>query len=194
MEVRHVRKVSIEFKRKYRLFNDDGRGRPGAVTGYAEKQLTASDEFTLYRDDTRTEQLAVVKESSAGFLASLTGYEVFTPGGGGLGTFGVVTSRSMQRTTWQFDQPGLGQLTGTERSLATARSRRVIALLGDVAGEVVNSVMKYHFDFADIDGTIVFSVEKPKVFDDWYRLVLHDDSVDPLLVSALAITMEARSR
>lgn len=190
----HVRKVSIGLKRKYRLFEDDGTGRLGALFGYAEKQLKAADEIQLYRDETRAEQLAVIRESSAGFLAALTGYEVFDAGGARLGAFGVLAGKSLARTTWRFEQPGLGQLTGTERSVATARSRRLAGLLGGTAGEIVNSVIRYHFDFTGTDGETVFSIEKPKVLEDWYRLVLHGAAADPLLVSALAITMETRAR
>ena len=60
MRIDHVRKVSIGFKRKYRLFTDDGNGRPGRATGYAEKRLTVADEFHLFRDETRERVLAVV--------------------------------------------------------------------------------------------------------------------------------------
>lgn len=53
--------------------------------------------------------------------------------------------------------------------------------------------MKYHFDFAQ-DGTPMFSIEKPKLLDDWYRLTVYADSIDRSLLVALAIIMEARQR
>jgi len=119
----HVRKTSIGLKRKYRITADDGTGRPGALLGYAEKQLKAADEIVIYRDEARGERLATVRESSAGLLASLKGYEVFDPTGSRLGSFGLLARKSAQRTTWELEQPSLGRrLTGTERSLATARA------------------------------------------------------------------------
>ncbi|SDS22824.1 hypothetical protein [Microlunatus soli] len=190
----HVRKISLGLKRKYRLSADDGAGQPGALVGYAEKQLKAADEIIIYRDEERTEQIAVVRESSAGFVASLTGYEVIDNAGECLGTFGVLPRKSVERTTWQFDQPTVGRLTGTERSLATARVRRLIGLFGDAPGQVINAVIKYHFDFVDERGGVGFSIEKPKVLDDWYRITVHDQSIDDILLLALAITMEARQR
>src|SRR5579875_1327766 len=72
----HLRKVSLGPKRKYRVSADDA-GRPGALLAYAEKQLMRSEEIVLFRDEQRAEPLATVRESSAGFRAALTGYEVF---------------------------------------------------------------------------------------------------------------------
>lgn len=189
----HVRKTSIGIKRKYVISADDGAGRPGAMLGYAEKQLKVSDEIVLYRDDERTECIAVVRESSAGFVAALTGYDVFDAAGQRRGSFGVLVKKSMDRTTWEFEQPSLGRFTGSERSVKTARWRRLISLGGGTAGEIAGAVMKYHFDFVR-DGEPMFSIEKPKVLDDWYRVTVHDDGIDRTLLFALAITMEARQR
>lgn len=191
--VYHVRKFSIGLKRKYRISADDGAGQPGDLLGYAEKQLKASDEVVLYRDEGRAERLATVRESSAGFLAALTGYEVFDVGGQRLGSFGVLVKKSVERTTWEFEQPGLGRFAGTERSVKTARMRRLIGLAGGTAGEILNALTKYHFDFVR-DDTPMFSIEKPKLLDDWYRLKVYVDSTDLILLFALAVTMEARQR
>jgi hypothetical protein len=189
----HVRKFSLGLKRRYRISADDGKGRPGDLLGYAEKQLRVSDEIVVYRDEERTERLATVRESSAGFLAALTGYEVFDAGGKRLGAFGVLVRKSVERTTWEFEQPDLGRFTGTERSIRTARLRRLVGLGGGAAGEIVNALAKYHFDFAR-DDERMFSIEKPKLLDDWYRLTVFTESIDRTLLFALAITMEARQR
>ena len=101
--------------------------------------------------------------------------------------------KSIERTTWEFEQPGLGRLTGTERSVRTARARRLIGIGGGTAGEIVNALTKYHFDF-DLDGACLFSIDKQRVFDDWYRLNVHADALDRTLLFALAVTMEARQR
>jgi hypothetical protein len=186
----HVQKVSFAFKRKYRLSADDGAGQPGTPIGYAEKRLKVADEFGLYRDGQRTEQLATVRESRQGWLASLTGYEAFGADGQLLGSFGVLPLKSVDRTTWQFDQPGLGHFTGTERSIAVARGRRLLTLGGE-AGEIARALVKYHFDFAR-DGEPAFSIDKPKVLADWYKLTVHDAAISPPLLFALAVTMEAR--
>jgi hypothetical protein len=188
--VYHVRKVSLGLKRKYRLSADNGDGRPGPPLGYAEKLLTMADEFVVYRDEQRTEKLVTVRESSRGWLTALTGYEAFDADERLLGSFGVLFRKSAQRTTWQFDQPGLGRCTGTERSVTAARVRRLLPL-GGAPGEIVGALVKYHFDF-EHDGAIVFSIEKPKVLDDWYKVTVHEDALDPQLLMALAVTMEAR--
>ncbi|UWE07452.1 hypothetical protein [Actinacidiphila bryophytorum] len=188
----HVRKTSLGLRRKYRISADDGKGKPGEQIGYAEKQLKVSDALDIYRDEQRTEKLVSVRESSKGWLAALTGYEAFDGDGRLLGAFGVLPKKSVQRTTWEFEQPGLGRLTGTERSVSTARARRLLTLL-DTAGEIAGALVKYHFDFT-LDGEPAFSIDKPKVLDDWYRLTVHDDALDRQLLFALTVTMEARQR
>ena len=188
----HVRKISLGFKRKYRISADDGAGRPGALIGYAEKKLKVDDELVIYRDEQRTEELARIRESSKSWLAALTGYEAFDREGSLLGSFGVVVTTSIDRSTWEFDQPGLGRLVGIERDPRAARVRRLLAL-GGAIGEIAGALVRVHFDFGR-DGETSFSIEKPKVFDDWYRLVVHDDALDPRLLFALAVTMEARLR
>ncbi|MEV0280032.1 hypothetical protein AB0I22_27070 [Streptomyces sp. NPDC050610] len=192
VSIHHVQKVSLGLKRKYRISVDDGAGKPGTPIGYADKELKVSDELTIYRDEQRTEKLVSVRESSQGWLASVTGYEAFDREGRLLGSFGVLMKKSLDRTTWQFDQPDLGRFIGTERSAKTARARRLMGL-GGAVGEIAGALVKYHFDF-ERDGKTAFSIEKPKVFDDWYKLTVHDDAVDLQLLFALAVTMEARQR
>ncbi|MFJ8825304.1 hypothetical protein ACIREE_26435 [Streptomyces sp. NPDC102467] len=192
VSIHHVQKVSLGLKRKYRISADDGAGKPGEPIGYADKALKVSDELTIYRDEQRTEKSVIVRESSTGWLASMTGYEVFDREDRLLGSFGVLMKKSLERTTWQFDQPGLGRFLGTERSVRTARARRLFGLGGTV-GEIAGALVKYHFDF-ERDGKTAFSIEKPKLFDDWYKLTVHEDAVDRQLLFALAVTMEARQR
>ncbi|NGO68920.1 hypothetical protein [Streptomyces boncukensis] len=188
----HVRKTSLGLKRMYRISADDGNGKPGKALGYAEKHLKMSDELDIYGDEQRSEKLVTVRESSKGWLAALTGYEVFDHEGQLLGSFGVLPKKSVDRTTWEFEQPGLGRLTGTERSVRTARARRLLTLF-DTVGEIAGALVKYHFDFTR-DGQPVFSIDKPEVFDDWYRLTVYEDAVDRQPLFALAVTMEARQR
>ncbi|GAA2324572.1 hypothetical protein OKJ48_01140 [Streptomyces kunmingensis] len=72
----------------------------------------------------------------------------------------MLPKKSVNRTTWEFEQPGLGRLTGTERSVATARARRLLTLL-DTLGEIAGALVKYHFDF-ERDGEPVFSIDSPR--------------------------------
>ena len=109
-----------------------------------------------------------------------------------VGSFGVLPKKSCDRTTWECEQPGLGRLTGTERSVATARARRLLTPF-DTVGEMAGALARSHFGFAR-EGEPVFSIDKPKVFDDWYRLSVHEEAVDRQLLFAPAVTMEARQR
>jgi hypothetical protein len=182
----------VGLKRKYRVFADDGAGRPGEQLAYAEKHLKMADEITLYRDRQRGEVLLSVRESSQGWLAALTGFEVFDGAGHPLGSFGMVVRQSLDRTTWQLDQPGIGRFVGTERSRRTAWGRRLLGL-GGVAGEIIGALVRVHYDFTG-EGGPAFSIEKPKLLDDWYRLTIEDSALDADLLLALVIAMETRQR
>jgi hypothetical protein len=117
--------------------------------------------LAIYADERRTEKLVSVRESAAGWLAALTGYEAFDRDEVLLGSFGGLMLKSLQRSTWQFDQPGLGRFLGRERSVRTARGRRLLAFGGPI-GEIAAALVTYHFDFG-ADGETAFSIEKPKV-------------------------------
>lgn len=188
----HVRKVSWGMRRKYRIYADDGAGRPGQQIAYAEKHLTMADQITFYRDRQRDEVLVRVRESSQGWLSALTGFEAFDGGGHLLGSFGVLVRQSLDRTTWQLDQPGVGRFVGTERSRRTAWGRRLLGL-GGAAGEVVGALVRVHYDFAGESGP-AFSIEKPRLLEDWYRLTVHDRALDADLLLALVVAMETRQR
>jgi len=184
----HLRKVSLGLKRKYRV--TDEAGNPLC---YAEKQLAVADRIELYQDDSRQVPLATVQESKAGLMAGLTGYQVIDPAGHQLGSFRSLPTKSVARTTWEFEQPGLGAIRGTERSTRTAVGRRLVGLVNGVAGQFVNAMAKYHLDF-ERAGEPMFSIEKPKVLDDWYRLTVHSPELAPIALFALVITMESRVR
>lgn len=193
----HVRKVSLGLKRKYRIAAD-ADGEPGDLLAYAEKRLKLSDEIVLYRDRERRDLLATVKESSQGWRKALTGFETFDAAGALLGSFGVLVRKSIDRTTWELEQPGVGRFLGPERSARTASARRLLSM-GGAAGEIAGALVKYHFDFRpedadEGDGDSVFSIEKIAVLEDWYRLTVRDERLDQTLLFALAVTMEARQR
>jgi hypothetical protein len=149
-----------------------------------------ADELAIYRDEQRTEKLVSIRESSRGWLAAMTGYEAFDRDGQLLGSFGVLLKKSAERSTWEFEQPGLGQFTGTERSAGKAWLRRLLQI-GGAVGEIASALVNCDFDFTR-DGEPVFSIEKPRVLGDWYKLTVHEDAIDRQLLFALAVTMEAR--
>ena len=81
-------------------------------------------------------------------------------------------------------------MVGTERNLKDYGARPLLPLAG-AFGEIAGALVKVHFDF-ELDGEPVLSIEKPKVFDDWYRVTARDDTLDRRLLYALAVTMESR--
>ena len=77
-------------------------------------------------------------------------YDVTDANGAPIGLFRKDFKASLLRSTWIVEQPGVGPMTGQERSFPIALLRRFVNSL---------SWLPYHFDFV-LDGQVAFSVEK----------------------------------
>ncbi|GHJ41621.1 hypothetical protein Sm713_72300 [Streptomyces sp. TS71-3] len=106
-----------------------------------------------------------------------------------MGVFSKKFGKSLLRSTWQLDQPGLPAVTVQERSAALAVFRRVWGLLPWVGD--LPFIWKYHFDFVDADGRNVGSFEKTTRFRDHYHVRIGDDRLDRRLVLAQAVALDA---
>lgn len=102
--------------------------------------------------------------------------------------FGKKFGKSLLRSTWQLEQPGVPPVAISERSMAIALFRRVwdfLPWIGDVPFP-----WKYHFDF-ERDGTTVGSFEKKTRFRDNYLVRIDDGALDRRLVLAQAVALDA---
>src|SRR3954469_24385087 len=89
-------------------------GREGEDVAFAEqKRLAFREQVTIYTDESRDEPLAGFKARKVIDLAS--GYDVVDGSGQPIGLFRKDFSRSLLRSTWHLQQPGLPTMTGQER-------------------------------------------------------------------------------
>jgi uncharacterized protein YxjI len=108
-------------------------------------------------------------------------YDVTAMDGTPVGLFRKDFGRSLLRSTWHLEQPGLPEMSGQERSLAVALLRRVQDTIP----------LPFHFDFAAGDGRPVMSVTRKLGLRDTYLLEVHDAALDRRLAIAMAVALDA---
>ncbi|MEV1082507.1 hypothetical protein OG800_41230 [Streptomyces sp. NBC_00445] len=183
----HIHQRVTMMVNRYEIFADDGVGGPGAKVAFVEqKRMKFKEEVTLYTDESKQSVFAGFKARKVVDLASA--YDV-TGAGQPIGVFGKKFGKSLLRSTWTLDQPGLPALTVQERNAALAVFRRVWGLLPFIGD--LPFIWKYHFDFVDTDGRNVGFFEKKTRFRDHYVLRIEDDRFDRRLMLAQAVALDA---
>ncbi|MEV5296763.1 hypothetical protein [Amycolatopsis methanolica] len=183
----HVHQRATMMVNRYEVFTDDGNGGPGALVAFVEqKRMTFREQVTLYAGESKQHVLAAFRARKVIDLASA--YDVTTGEGQPIGVFGKQFGKSLLRSTWRLEQPGLPPVEISERSMALALFRRIwdfLPWLGDVPFP-----WQYHFDFAR-DGQLVGSFEKKTRFRDHYLVRVTDPALDRRLVLAQAVALDA---
>lgn len=154
-------------------------GSEGELYAFAQqKRMAFREQVTLYTDENKQEPVLGFKARQVMDLRAT--YDVVDAGGSPVGSFRKDFAKSLLRTTWHVEQPGLGTATGVERSMPVALVRRFTDL----------DWLPYHFDFL-IDGQPAFSVEKKWGLRDKYVVNVQDPRLDRRLVVAMAIGLDA---
>ena len=157
----------------------DAGGSPGALIAFVEqKRMTLKEQVTFYTDESRSGVLAAFKARKVLVLGGA--YDVTDGAGAAIGLFRKDFTKSLLRSTWHVEQPGVGTATGQERSMAIAMLRRFTDI----------TFLPYHFDFVR-DGRTAFSVEKKWGIRDQYVVSIADQQLDRRLVIAMAVGLDA---
>jgi uncharacterized protein YxjI len=155
-------------------------GSEGELLAFAQqKRMAFKEQVTLYADDSK--QVPVLGFKARQVIDLGATYDVTDAGGNAIGLFRKDFKKSLLRSTWIVEQPGLGAATGQERSLVVAVLRRFVDYL---------SWLPYHFDFT-VDGQPAFSVVKKWGLRDRYVVEVHDPRLDRRLVIAMAVALDA---
>ena len=155
-------------------------GSEGELLAFAQqKRLAFKEQVTLYTDDTKQYPVLGFKARQVMDLGAT--YDVFDAAGQPIGLFRKNFGKSLIRSTWHLDQPGVGETTGQERNLTVALMRRFVDWL---------SWLPYHFDFT-LNGQPAFSVVKKWGLRDRYIVEVHDPRMDRRLVIAMAVALDA---
>ncbi|HET6392173.1 MAG TPA: hypothetical protein VFG13_05085 [Blastococcus sp.] len=108
-------------------------------------------------------------------------YDVMTMDGTPIGLFRKDFGKSLLRSTWHLEQPGLPEVTGQERSLAVAILRR--------AQDTIP--LPFHFDFTAPDGQPVMALSRKIALRDKYLLEVPHPALDRRLAIAMAVALDA---
>jgi uncharacterized protein YxjI len=163
---------------QYEILTADANGNSGAPVAFAQqKRLALKEQVTLYTDSSKQTVLAGFKARQVIDLGAT--YDITDGNGASIGTFRKDFAKSLLQSTWHFEQPGVGTVTGTERSLAVALLRRFV--LG---------FLPYHFDFVR-NGQVAFSVNKKFALRDKYVIQINDGQLDRRAVMAMAVALDA---
>ncbi|MFD2793104.1 hypothetical protein ACFS27_06055 [Promicromonospora vindobonensis] len=164
---------------QYEVHGAQPDGSEGQLYAFAQqKRMAFREEVTLYTDDTKREPVLGFKARQVMDLGAT--YDVVDAGGSPIGSFRKDFAKSLLRSTWHVEQPGLGTATGAERNMTIAIVRRLVEA----------AWLPYHFDFL-IDGRPAFSVEKKWGLRDRYIVNIQDPRLDRRLVTAMSIGLDA---
>lgn len=187
----HVRQKVTPFQNTYRVFVDDGAGRPGTLLAFAkQKRLAFKESFTLFRDESATEPvLRIQADRRIDVRSAMT---VSTPDGAPIGVLRKKGRASLLRSTWELEQPGRPVVVVTERSRAVALLRRfwgLVPYLGDLPVPWV-----FHFDGTLPTGETVLTHTRAWGIRDRYVLEVLDPGLDWRLAISLAVCLDAMQK
>lgn len=161
-----------------RAANDDGS--EGELLAFAQqKRMAFKEQVTLYADDAKQHPVLSFKARQVMDLGAT--YDITDAAGSPVGLFRKDFKQSLLRSTWHVEQPGLGTMTGQERSQLVAILRRFAESL---------SWLPYHFDFV-MAGQPAFSVVKKWGLRDQYIVDIAHPQVDRRIVIAMAVGLDA---
>ncbi len=181
-----TQKITLSVNRyDIQAVGDDGT--PGAVLATAQqKRLAFKEEVTFYADESRRVPVFSFKARKRLDLGS--GYDVVDATGAPLGFFRKDFARSLLRSTWHLEAPGL-KATGRERSAPVAVLRRVWDLVPIVGAVPVPFV--FHFDFVDAAGRPVLTSVRKISARDRYDVTVPGGLLDGRLAAAMAVALDA---
>ena len=172
---------------RYDIRSSGADGELGALLATAQQQRVAlKEQVTFYADAARTEPVFSFRARKRLDLGS--GYDGLDGAGAPIGLFRKDFGRSLLRSTWHLEAPGL-TATGAERSAAVAVLRRawnLVPVVGDIPAPFL-----VHFDFVEADGQLVLSSTRRVSARDRYDVTVPGARVDGRLAAAMAVALDA---
>src|SRR4028119_1219174 len=145
--LQHAERLAVTQKltmmaNRHELPAGDGAGQPGSLLGVAQqKRMAFKEEVTFYSDESRSTAVFSFKARQRVDLGAT--YDVLDARGNSIGSFRKDFGKSLLRSTWHLDAPGV-KAVGTERSGAVALARRAWEVLPVV--DSLPSPFRFHFD------------------------------------------------
>lgn len=172
---------------RYEIRAVDPDGRPGDLLAVAQqKRMTFKEEVTFYSDESRRTPLFSFKARQRLDVGAT--YNVLDAQGNALASFRKDFGKSLLRSTWHLDAPGL-HATGRERSAGVAVARRVWDLVP--FAESIPAPFLVHFDFLDEAGQVVMTSRRGRSVRDRYDVTVPGAVMDGRVAAAMAVALDA---
>jgi uncharacterized protein YxjI len=181
-----TQKITLMVNR-YEIHAVDGDGKPSGLLGVAQqKRMAFKEQVTFYSDESRGTAVFSFKARQRMDLGAT--YDVLDADGNPLGNFRKDFGKSLLRSTWHLEAPGV-QAVGTERSSGVALARRAWEFL-PVANNLPSPFL-FHFDFVDADGQVVMSSVRRRALRDRYDVTVPGARLDGRVAAAMAVALDA---
>ena len=181
-----TQKITLMVNR-YEVHAVDAGGEPRGLLAVAQqKRMAFKEQVTFYSDESRSTAVFSFKARQRMDLGAT--YDVLDAGGSSIGSFSKSFGKSLLRSTWNLDAPGV-QAVGTERSSGVALARRAWEIL-----PVVNNLPSpflFHFDFVDQGGQVVLSSVRRRALRDRYDVTVPGARLDGRVAAAMAVALDA---
>ncbi|MDQ3274379.1 MAG: hypothetical protein M3Q39_04940 [Actinomycetota bacterium] len=172
---------------RYEIRSVDAEGKPTELLALAQqKRLAFKEEVTFYADEERRTPVFSFKARQRIDLGAA--YDVRDAAGAPIGGFRKQFGKSLLRSTWHLEAPGVDAV-GTERSSGVALARRAWEIL-----PVVNNIPSpflFHFDFTDASGQVVLSSQRGRSLRDRYDVTVPGARLDGRVAAAMAVALDA---
>jgi len=172
---------------RYEIRSVDADGKPTELLALAQqKRLAFKEEVTFYADEERRTPVFSFKARQRIDLGAA--YDVTDAAGAPIGSFRKQFGKSLLRSTWHLEAPGVDAV-GTERSSGIALARRAWEIL-----PVVNNIPSpflFHFDFTDASGQVVLSSQRGRSLRDRYDVTVPGARLDGRVAAAMAVALDA---
>ena len=181
-----TQKITLMVNR-YEVHAVDVDGDPRGLLAVAQqKRMTFKEEVTFYSDESRSTAVFSFKARQRMDLGAT--YDVLDATGNPIGSFSKSFGKSLLRSTWNLNGPGV-EAVGTERSSGVALARRAWEVL-----PVVNNLPSpflFHFDFLDQGGQVVMSSVRRRSLRDRYDVTVPGARLDGRVAAAMAVALDA---
>jgi hypothetical protein len=180
------RKITMMVNR-YEIHAVGGDGESSGLLAVAQqKRMAFKEQVTFFSDESRNTAVFSFKARKRMDLGAT--YDVLDAHGSPIGSFRKSFGKSLLRSTWHLDAPGV-QAVGTERSAGVALARRAWELLPVV--DNLPSPFVFHFDFVDEGGQVVMSSVRRRSLRDRYDVTVPGARLDGRVAAAMAVALDA---
>ncbi|TDK24657.1 hypothetical protein E2F48_12590 [Arthrobacter crusticola] len=181
-----AQKITLMVNR-YEIRAVDGNGQPAGLLAVAQQKRAAfKEQVTFYTDESRKTPIFSFKARQRFDLGAT--YDVLDAAGTPIGSFRKDFGKSLLRSTWHLDAPGV-QAVGSERSAGVAIARRLWDLVP--LTESLPAPFVFHFDFVDASGQLVMTSERGRSLRDRYDVTVPGARLDGRVAAAMAVALDA---